>query len=154
MFFRPISGFDIFIFICREGMSMRADRNTFLYDPDHRLLFCRNAKVSDALSEQILLYVSNFKPIRKLERDIWQDVFRCPQLSTYILKYINWCSELFSDLHWYSLTFSQMFKNVHICSKMVSDHWSQMFTDDHSCSQLFKDIHRCSQMFKEVHRWS
>jgi len=29
----------------REGMSMRADRNTFLYDPDHRLLFCRNAKV-------------------------------------------------------------------------------------------------------------
>ena len=89
MFSRPISGFDIFIFICREGMSMRADRNTFLYDPDHRLLFCRNAKVSDALSEQILLYVSNFKPIRKLERDIWQDVFRCPQLSTYILKYIN-----------------------------------------------------------------
>jgi len=29
----------------RERILERADRNTFLYDPEHRLLFCRNAKV-------------------------------------------------------------------------------------------------------------
>ena len=29
----------------RERILERADRNTFLYDPEHRLLLCRNAKV-------------------------------------------------------------------------------------------------------------
>lgn len=40
--------FNLLIFstvLSREGIVERADRNTFLYDPDHRLLFCRNAKV-------------------------------------------------------------------------------------------------------------
>ena len=85
MFSRPISGFDIFIFICREGMSMRADRNTFLYDPDHRLLFCRNAKVSDALSEQILFCI-------QLQTHLQAGVghmARCVQMSTAVHIHFN-----------------------------------------------------------------
>ena len=85
MFSRPISGFDIFIFICREGMSMRADRNTFLYDPDHRLLFCRNAKVSDALSEQILFCTQ----LQTHSQAGGGHEARCLQMSTAVHIYFN-----------------------------------------------------------------
>ena len=39
--FNIVNGYNL----SRERILERADRNTFLYDPEHRLLFCRNAKV-------------------------------------------------------------------------------------------------------------
>ena len=106
------------------------------------------------LSVNRSFFVPNFKPIRKLEGDMRQDVFRCPQLSTYILTYINWCSELFRDLHWYLLTFSHMFTYVQRWSVTIGHRCSQMITRVHNCSKIFTDVHRCSKMFIDGHRWS
>ena len=41
--FNIVNGYNL----SRERILERADRNTFLYDPEHRLLFCRNAKVDE-----------------------------------------------------------------------------------------------------------
>ena len=49
-----------------------------------------------------------------------------------------------------------MFKDVHTCSKMVTDvhRWSLMFTIVYRCTQMFKDVHRWSKMVKDGHRCS
>ena len=40
----------------REGINNKAERNTFLYDPEHRLLFCRNAKVVHTFSPLVVFF--------------------------------------------------------------------------------------------------
>ena len=42
--------------VSREGIKERADRNTFLYDPEHRLLFCRNAKVPSCIQKTYFFF--------------------------------------------------------------------------------------------------
>ena len=68
----------------REGINNKAKQNTFLYDPEHRLLFCRNAKVVHTIFPKSFLlfqvgtstWLQHFLSLRNLTKEEEENVLQ------------------------------------------------------------------------------